>query len=192
MDFASLCSCGNFHDPERSGWIWMDSPKKSLTIATLCAPPPRIRPGSEGEPTEGRSRPVPVDFAPLSWSAQAIAAAERIGIGKAKPQAGRTRPKRQRLIATEGDSRHHDSDGDSRKATGKAATEPDSTTARQPPAGPTAGRRMRTRRQRKAGQQQRPCIAARRQARMAGGFAADRTRPGERPARPRTMPNRLA
>ena len=98
----------------------MDSPKKSLTIATLCAPPPRIRPGAKGEPTEGRSRPVPVDFAPLSWSAQAIAAAERIGIGKAKPQAGRTRPKRQRLIATEGDSRQHDSDGDSDGDSGKA------------------------------------------------------------------------
>ncbi len=96
----------------------MDSRKNSVTTATLCAPPPRIRPGAKGEPTEGRSRPVPVDFAPLSWSAQAIAAAERIGIGKAKPQAGRTRPKRQRLIATEGDSRQHDSDGDSGKATG--------------------------------------------------------------------------
>ena len=94
----------------------MDSRKKCVTTATLRAPPPRIRPGAEGDPTPGRSRPVPVDFAPLSWSAQAIATAERISIAEAKPQAGRTRPKRQRLIATEGDSRQHDSDGDSTTA----------------------------------------------------------------------------
>lgn len=100
----------------------MDSRKKCVTTATLRAPPPRIRPGAEGEPTPGRSRPVPVDFAPLSWPAQAIATAERISIAEAKPQAGRTRPKRQRLIATEGDSRQHDSDGDSRNATAAVTT----------------------------------------------------------------------